>query len=167
MEKKYICPACQAENEPEALLCRECGASLTVSKEQICSACGASLKEDLQFCTQCGAPLQKEESFNYSLEVASPKKPAPVKRQKTAVSLYAVLSYVSFGIAALFFFIGIISLLTLSATPVTGMSAFFSSTDNSSLLIQMASCLFMVISSLIFTVLGSGLLLLIPRKKKK
>lgn len=57
------CPACGAENTPEAVFCSGCGSRLAEAEKvqeprNTCPACGAEITfDDAQFCTTCGAKL--------------------------------------------------------------------------------------------------------------
>lgn len=48
------CPACTAENEPDARFCKACGASLA---PRSCSHCGDQAAADARFCDSCGKAL--------------------------------------------------------------------------------------------------------------
>jgi class 3 adenylate cyclase/tetratricopeptide (TPR) repeat protein len=47
------CPACQADNLPDAVFCEECATPL----EAACPACGAGNRPAAKFCRKCRAPL--------------------------------------------------------------------------------------------------------------
>ncbi len=49
------CPKCNAENEPDANFCNDCGQALPVSKA--CSACSEMNDADARFCDNCGKSL--------------------------------------------------------------------------------------------------------------
>jgi class 3 adenylate cyclase/tetratricopeptide (TPR) repeat protein len=48
-----VCPSCQAQVQPGAKFCPECGARLALS----CASCGAQHAPGQRFCSECGAPL--------------------------------------------------------------------------------------------------------------
>lgn len=50
------CPECDAENDPEASFCDQCGA--TMARETTCPACNDPVEADARFCDQCGHRLQ-------------------------------------------------------------------------------------------------------------
>jgi hypothetical protein len=49
------CKKCGKLNDPEAVFCEQCGASL---KTQVCTKCGKTNDPDGQFCMHCGASLR-------------------------------------------------------------------------------------------------------------
>ena len=46
------CPACQSDNEADALFCEACGTKLLLS----CAGCGAEVNSAARFCRKCGTP---------------------------------------------------------------------------------------------------------------
>ncbi len=48
-----ICPACGAENRPDAKFCFECGAGLV----RACPNCGSAVRSGARFCDECGHAL--------------------------------------------------------------------------------------------------------------
>jgi class 3 adenylate cyclase len=63
------CPRCQAENDPGARFCEDCGARLEVT----CPSCGTSVTPGKKFCRSCGAALTAEPAGRF----ASPESYTP------------------------------------------------------------------------------------------
>src|SRR5262245_19326859 len=63
------CPRCQAQNDPGARFCEECGARL----ELACPSCGQPVSPGKKFCRSCGASLTTEPGRFASPETYTPK----------------------------------------------------------------------------------------------
>lgn len=59
------CPACQQENQPEAIFCNFCGAKLSPavasSREKHCPHCGKAVPSDAMYCPFCSRPVTRAE----------------------------------------------------------------------------------------------------------
>ncbi len=60
------CPACQAENPPNAKFCMNCAAPLL----QRCAKCGTDLPAQARFCNQCAEPVAGSETTSTSIPQA-------------------------------------------------------------------------------------------------
>src|SRR5436853_330654 len=56
------CPRCQAENDPGARFCEDCGARL----EAACPSCGTPVTPGKKFCRSCGAALTAEPAGRFA-----------------------------------------------------------------------------------------------------
>jgi ribosomal protein L40E len=52
-DARRACPACGADNDPDAKFCDACGAAM----RRACPACGADNDPDAKFCDDCGTAL--------------------------------------------------------------------------------------------------------------
>lgn len=50
------CPECGADNDEEAVVCKECGAAMPI----YCPKCSGKIPADAKFCPNCGERLQKQ-----------------------------------------------------------------------------------------------------------
>ena len=52
-----ICDKCEAENEPDARFCSNCGSEIVKDTGKRCNSCGKPDETDARFCSNCGAEL--------------------------------------------------------------------------------------------------------------
>jgi len=126
----------------------------------LCRFCKREINPAFDFCTYCGksqldipAVIPHKEEAENEIPKAAPKK---AKKKKTSKIVFLILSIVCFAIAFIMFLTG--NLAILSAQSPASKDVFgslFGSSDNSQILLAILNSVTALLSSLIFTVLGT------------
>lgn len=166
-----ICPSCKASVKGTFRFCDKCGADLMAShtdmppkkaapetkriyddslpasrpSSRFCPACKLALAPGVTVCPRCGRPV------------------ASARQRTNKMTHFRTLSIVAYCLAGFAFFIGFINLISV----LLSQYRVFGNVSSASLFAGMTSCLFMGITSLILTVLGSTFLLLFKSKGKQ
>ena len=171
-------------NEPEEKTCPVCKTSVK-GAFQFCNKCGADLSKPHMEESRKDPESKTKRIYDYSLPASQPSSrfcPAcklalqpgatvcprcgrtiPPSRQRTQKAAhFRTLGIVAYCLAGFSFFIGFINLMSV----LLSRYSLFGNTSSASLLAGMTSCLFMVMTSLILTVLGSTFLFLFHTKGK-
>src|SRR5439155_25242578 len=74
--RMVVCPACNAENRPDAKFCGECGTAFGVT----CPACGSANEAGRRFCYECGSPLESAAAPPAAVTSRTPDAPAAERR---------------------------------------------------------------------------------------
>ena len=167
--EEKACPVCKASVKGTFRFCNKCGADLTAPHTDIppkkpspeakridyslptpqpssrfCPVCKLALQPGVTVCPRCGRTIASA-------------------RQRTNKAAYLrTLSIVAYCLAGFSLFIGFINLISV----LLSQYRLFGNASSASLFAGMTSCLFMGITSLILTVLGSTFLFLFKSNGK-